>query len=385
MLCVAAPGEVTLVDEELPEVPEGGFRVETVYSGISAGTELTYVKGTNPYLTASWDRALGLFRPGAPAIAYPVRGIGYMQVGRVVQTRTGAVREGALVAMAYGHRTGYVADPLADRFVELPAGLDPVLGVYVAHMGPICANGLLHAAADLHGPAVRDLGDGVRGRRVAVVGAGVVGLLTASFALEHGAAEVVVADETPGRLRIAEALGARPLAVGTGRTTGRTTDGSVDGHAGGGTGDPAVELKRRWRHGPDDRGADVVFQCRGQARALALALRMLRPQGTVVDLAFYTQGADEVRLGEEFHHNGLSLRCAQIGRVPRGLAHAWDRERLSYETIALLGRRGAALREHLVTDVAGFAEAPRLLADLAARRRHSVQAVLRGDVEDEGG
>ncbi|MET7463126.1 zinc-binding dehydrogenase [Nonomuraea sp. NPDC005501] len=369
VLCVEAPGKIALAEEELPEVPEGGFRVATAYSGISTGTELTYVKGTNPYLAASWDRALGLFRPGAPAVRYPVRGIGYMQVGRVVEARTAAVREGALVAMAYGHRTGYVADPLTDRFVELPAGLDPVLGVYVAHMGPICANGLLHAAADLHGPAVRDLGDGVRGRRVAVVGAGVVGLLTASFALAHGAAEVVVADETPARLRIAEALGARALGAGALATEE----------------DPAVELKRRWRHGPDDRGADVVFQCRGQARALALALRMLRPQGTVVDLAFYTGGADEVRLGEEFHHNGLSLRCAQIGRVPRGLAHAWDRERLSYETIALLGQRGAVLREHLVTEVADFAEAPGLLADLAARRRHAVQAVLRCDVEDEGG
>ena len=50
--------------------------------------------------------------------------------------------------MAYGHRTGYAADPLRDRFVALPADLDPLLGIYVAHMGPICANGLLHAAAD---------------------------------------------------------------------------------------------------------------------------------------------------------------------------------------------------------------------------------------------
>ena len=85
-------------------------------------------------------------------MAYPVRGIGYMQVGRVVETRTRAVREGSTVAMAYGHRTGYVADPLQDRFVALPDDLDPLLGIYVAHMGPICANGLLHAAADLHGP-----------------------------------------------------------------------------------------------------------------------------------------------------------------------------------------------------------------------------------------
>ncbi|WP_345397424.1 zinc-binding dehydrogenase [Nonomuraea salmonea] len=257
-LSIEAPGEVCLVEEKLPDLPDGGFMVATAHSGVSAGTELTYVKGTNPYLGASWDPALGLFLDGAPSVAYPVRGIGYMQVGLVVETRTRAVREGALVAMAYGHRTAYVADPMTDRFVELPDDLDPLLGIYVAHMGPICANGLLHAAHDLHGPAVRDLGDGVRGRRVAVVGAGVVGLLTACFAMYAGAAEVVVVDETPSRLEIAAALGA----------------GTMDAAQ-----DPAVELKRRWRHGPNDRGADVVFQCRGQARALALGLRLLRPPG----------------------------------------------------------------------------------------------------------
>ncbi|MFG1702837.1 zinc-binding dehydrogenase [Nonomuraea sp. M3C6] len=364
ILSIEAPGQVALVEEKLPDMPEGGFMVATTHSGVSAGTELTYVKGTNPYLTSTWDPALGLFTEGAPSVAYPVRGIGYMQVGLVIDTRTRAVSEGALVAMAYGHRTAYVADPMTDRFVELPDDLDPVLGVYVAHMGPICANGLLHAAHDLHGPAVRHLGDGVRGRRVVVVGAGVVGLLTACFAISAGAAEVVVVDETPARLAVAERLGANVL----------TSDD-----------DPAVDLKRRWRHGPNDRGADVVFQCRGQPRALALALRLLRPQGTLVDLAFYTQGAQEVRLGEEFHHNGLTLRCAQIGRVPRGLAHAWDRERLSHETITLLRQRGRLLREHVITDVVGFAEAPEFLADLAARRRQTIQAVLCDHVEDEGG
>ncbi|SDJ58670.1 zinc-binding dehydrogenase [Nonomuraea jiangxiensis] len=364
MLSIEAPGRVELVEEKLPELPEGGFLVATTHSGVSAGTELTYVKGTNPYLTSSWDPALGLFSEGTPSVTYPVRGIGYMQVGLVVESRTRAVAEGSLVAMAYGHRTAYVADPMADRFVVLPDDLDPVLGVYVAHMGPICANGLLHAAHDLHGPAVRHLGDGVRGRRVAVVGAGVVGLLTACFAMWADAAEVVVVDETAARLAIAARLGANVLAADD---------------------DPAVALKRRWRHSPSDRGADVVFQCRGQPRALALALRLLRPQGTLVDLAFYTQGAQEVRLGEEFHHNGLTVRCAQIGRVPRGLAHAWDRERLSHETIGLLRERGGPLREHVITDVVGFPEAPGLLSDLATGRRQAIQAVLCDHVEDEGG
>ncbi|WDZ82538.1 zinc-dependent alcohol dehydrogenase [Micromonospora cathayae] len=356
VVVVSGPGQVDLVEEEPAELRPGTFRVETLYSGISAGTELSYVKGTNPYLNVTWNADLGLFQPGAASTPYPVRRLGYMQVGRVVESATPAVRVGAVGAMTYGHRTGYVADPVAERFVPLPDDLDPLLGVYVAHMGPICANGLLHAAADLHGADVRSLADGVAGRRVAVVGSGVVALLTALFAQRHGAASVVVLDPTPQRRQVAEALGLETL----------------DPDAA----DPAVVLKTRWAHTAGDRGADVVFQCRGQAWALHLALRLLRPQGTVIDLAFYQAGADQVRFGEEFHHNGLSLRCAQIGRVPRGLAPTWDRERLSAETVALLRDRGELIRAHLVSATVPFAEAPALLTDLAERRRQELQVVL---------
>ncbi|MCW3818066.1 zinc-binding alcohol dehydrogenase [Micromonospora sp. DR5-3] len=358
VVVVNGPGAVELVEQDPAELREGTFRMATVYSGVSAGTELSYVKGTNPYLNVTWNSDLGLFQPGAASTPYPVTRLGYMQVGRVVESRTPAVRVGTVGAMTYGHRTGYVADPLAERFVPLPDDLDPLLGVYVAHMGPICANGLLHAAADLCGTDVRSLGDGVRGRRVAVVGSGVVALLTALFARRHGAASVVVLDPTPARREVAEALGLETL------------DPEAD--------DPAVVLKTRWNHAAGDRGADVVFQCRGQAWALHLALRLLRPQGTVIDLAFYQAGADEVRLGEEFHHNGLSLRCAQIGRVPRGLAPVWDRERLSAETIELLRQYGDLIRKHLVTAVEPLEEAPGLLIDLAERRRQELQVVFAG-------
>jgi NADPH:quinone reductase-like Zn-dependent oxidoreductase len=353
---VTGPGRVEIVDEPQAPVVAGTFRVATLFSGVSAGTELSFVKGTNPALSSGWDATLGLFTPDDAGSAYPVTRLGYMEVGRVVESRTPAVPDGTVVAMTYGHRTGFLGDPVRDRVVPLPTDLDPLLGVYVAHMGPICANGLLHAAADLHGSAVRDLSDGVRGRRVAVTGAGVVGLMTALFARRHGAASVVVVDPTPQRRAVAEALGLETL------------DPAVD--------DPAVVLKTRWRHTADDRGADVVFQCRGQASALHLALRLVRPQGTVVDLAFYQGGADAVRLGEEFHHNGLTVRCAQIGRVPRGLAPTWDRERLSASTIDLLRADGDDIRRHLVSAVVPFDEAPVVLTDLAERRRHELQVVL---------
>ncbi|WP_218566612.1 zinc-dependent alcohol dehydrogenase [Vallicoccus soli] len=358
VLQVTGPGEVAWVPVGQGPLAEGSVRVDTLASGVSAGTELTFLKGTNPALTRTWDGTLGLFRDGGGAPAYPVRKLGYMQVGRVVESRSPHLPEGAAVAATYGHATGHDLDPLAERAVVLPEGLDPVLGTYVAHMGPICANGLLHAAEDLlgAGAAAADLGAGVRGRRVVVTGAGVVGLLTGLLAAHHGAAEVAVADPTPERLAAAAGLGLVP--VDTSST------------------DLGTWAKERWRHAAGDRGADLVLQGRGQAAALHDALRALRPQGTVVDLAFYPGGAGELRLGEEFHHNGLRLVCAQIGRVPRGLGHAWDRERLSAATVDLLLARGAAVREHLVSDLVPLAEAPALYADLAARRRHVLQAVL---------
>src|ERR671912_556809 len=180
---------------------------------------------------------MGLFRGTADALRYPAPRLGYMEVARVARSRSPAFAEGDLVAAAYGHATAHVADPVHEHVVPLLADLDPVLGVYVAHMGPICANGLLHAAADAVGGPVRSLADGVAGRRVLVTGAGVIGLLVGLLAAEHGAAEVVVVDATPERLAVAEALGLTPLPDGP---------------------DVPLQLKRRWRHGPADHGAHVA-------------------------------------------------------------------------------------------------------------------------------
>ncbi len=355
---IAAPGRAEIfIYEEDPPV-DGEFRVDTLYTGLSAGTELTFLKGTNPYLHASWDAERGVFLQGVPSRTFPIQALGYMEVARVVQTRTGDVAEGDLVALAYGHRTGHVVDAQRSLVTVLPPTLDPVLGVYVAQMGPICANGLLHAAAEAvgAGPGVQ-LADGVRDRHVLVTGGGVVGLLTGLFARRHGAAEVALADPDPQRLAAAERLGLLPVAD---------------------DGPEAVWqwCADRWRHRSADVGADVVFQCRGQAAVLATALRSVRPQGSVIDLAFYQGGAPELRLGEEFHHKGLTIRCAQIGRVPRGLDGSWDRRRLSAETLELLATCGEAVRHHVVTDMVPFDDGPALMTDLAARRRSTIQTVF---------
>ncbi len=334
-------------------LPQNHFRVETLYSGLSAGTELTFYKGTNPHLHARWDADMGVFRRDRPGVSAPLPFMGFMEVARVTESRCRTVAPGMLLAMCYGHQSGHTAH--GDEFVvPLPADLPALLGIYLAQQGPICANGLLHAAADQMGRRVETLADGVRERNVVVVGAGATGLLLGLWARHLGAAEVAVIDSTPERLAAAEALGLTAIP---------DRDGSA-----------WRACKQRWWHGLNDRGADLAFQCRGQTAALGTALRCLRPQGTVIDLAFYQSGAADLRLGEEFHHNGLTIRCAQIDNPPRSLS--WDHARLADETIRFLRDCGTEVQEHIITDIVPFSEAPGFIADLAERRRHAIQAVF---------
>ena len=61
-------------------------RLQTLYSGISAGTELTAYRGSNPYLHKQWDPTLKLFIPGdQTSLTYPVSGWGYEEVGEVIE------------------------------------------------------------------------------------------------------------------------------------------------------------------------------------------------------------------------------------------------------------------------------------------------------------
>ncbi|MDI6024746.1 zinc-binding dehydrogenase [Corticibacterium sp. UT-5YL-CI-8] len=345
---------ITSYDEGPPS--EGQVRLDALYSGFSAGTELTFFKDTNPYLKSRWDEGRGLFIEGEPSARFPVPFLGYMEVARVAESRNAAFSAGEIVCSTYGHKSGHMADPFNELLIPLPDGIDPILGIFVAQMGPIAANGILHADAEMLGRDVRRLGEGIAGRAVVVIGGGTVGMLTALFAKEAGAT-VVLADPSAFRREKAEALGIAAL-----------DEEQAWQHA-----------KSAWRHGPTDRGADIVFQTRAHSGSLHGALRALRPQGTVIDLAFYQGGAEHTRLGEEFHHNGLSIRCAQIGRVPRGLNHLWDRRRLSAETTSLLSRHGDAIRQEMITHVVPIDDAPRFLQTLISERPDFLQIVFSFD------
>ncbi|TME64368.1 MAG: zinc-binding dehydrogenase [Chloroflexi bacterium] len=272
-------GEVDCHSYPIAPLIDGAVRVRSARTAISPGTELTYIgrSATNPYLHRRWDPELRLFVDGAPSVTYPIV-FGYRAAGIVVESRTDRVTEGTRVFGNWRH-TEFTTLAASDALAQLlPTELSFDDGVDLAQMLPIAVNAVAfsegrHAA----GPAV-------------VFGCGPVGLLVGQVAKATGAAIVYAVDRLPARLDIARSVGLEPL--------------SADG-------DVAARLKHEL--GPE--AVPVAFECTGSPAALGDAIRVVRRRGTVVAVGFYQGDASGLRLGEEFHHNGVEIRSGQIGNL----------------------------------------------------------------------
>jgi 2-desacetyl-2-hydroxyethyl bacteriochlorophyllide A dehydrogenase len=334
-----APREVALV--ECPPVPllPRSVRIRTWYSGISAGTELTAYRGSNPYLTGTWDPDSRLFVPGRPTFGYPVSGWGYSEVGEVVEVADGVESPsvGDLVYGVWGHRSDAVvaADVVSGRAVDA----DSAIRGCFARPGAIALNAVFASDARL-------------GHRVAVFGQGVIGLLATRLATLSGA-QVVAVDAVPARLRVARTMGAVA-----------TVDAAVPGGAGA-----AV---RAWSPG----GVDAAIELSGSDRALHEATRAVVVEGTVVAAGFYQGGAGNLRLGEEFHHNRVRIVANQISAPPASLGAHWDQRRLVATFMAQVEAERVSV-EDLVTDVVEAGDVAAVFRRLDAGDPDVLQAILR--------
>jgi 2-desacetyl-2-hydroxyethyl bacteriochlorophyllide A dehydrogenase len=289
---IVEPGRADLAATD-PLVPgPGQVRLRTLYSGISAGTELTTYSGSNPYLHRRWEPGPRLFLEGAASLTYPVVGAGYEEVGEVVELGPAAqgVGVGDVVWGIWGHRSDGVLPAASAARQLLPAGTDPIVGVF-ARAGAVALNAVIEA--DLH-----------VGETVAIFGQGVIGMLATRLAALNGA-RVVAVDVRHSRLRASERFGAAHTVAATDRS--------------------AAEAVRELTSG---RGADACIDLSGSYEAVQEAIRTCCYGGRVVAAGFYQGEGGALRLGEEFHHNRIELVSSQISGPPTRHSHRWSPERL---------------------------------------------------------
>jgi threonine dehydrogenase-like Zn-dependent dehydrogenase len=337
----AGPGTIDFDEYEDRPLQPDEVRLRTLYSGISAGTELTAYRGTNPYIHKRWDPSQKLFVPAAaPSQPYPMSGWGYEEVGEVVEVgaAVAGVAIGNIVYGTWGHRTHHVVDEAYARERLLPAGLAPVLGIF-SHIGAIALNGV-------HDARIRV------GETVAIFGLGVPGQIAAQLARGSGA-RVIGVDLFDGRLAIASTLGALDVAINAG---------------GGNVAEQIKELT-------GGRGADVSLELSGSTAALHEAIRATAYSARVVTLGFFQGEARHLYLGEEFHHNRINVVCSQISGVDPELTYRWNRLRL-VQTAMRLQAEGVLNLKPLISHTFPFEQAAEAFRLLDQEPEQALQVVL---------
>ncbi len=299
-LVFTAPHQVDVVESELPPPQAGQVVVETVVSGISAGSEMLVYRGQMPRDLAVDDTIAAL----GGLFDYPVR-YGYAAVGRVRDL-------GADVEPSWRDRLVFAFQPHASHFVTdvanlrlLPPALAPEAAVFLPNM---------ETAVSL----VMD-GSPVVGERVAVVGQGVVGLLVTWLLAQLSLATLVTVDGLALRRRWSEQMGAT-VSLGP-----EALDGAVRALAGS-----SAEA------GPD--GADLTLELSGNPQALDAAIALTGFGGRIVVGSWYGEKRVDVDLGGRFHRAHMRLISSQVSHLgPRWLAR-WTKPRRLAVAEGLLAR-----------------------------------------------
>ncbi len=321
LLYHTGPRRVEIREVPVPRPAAGQVLVRTLRSGISGGTERLVYRGEVP-ADLALDDTIGAL---GGTFAYPFA-YGYACVGRIVGQLAGDER---LVFAFHPHQDLFAADE--SDLIPLP-DLDPA----AATLFPLVETAL---------QVTLDAEAGYRDR-VIVLGAGVLGLLTALL-LQRAGARPLVADPLAWRRDLARSLGA----------------------------DAAAPEELAGQQVP------LVIDASGNPDAPAVALDLLAQEGTLLVASWFGVKPVTLPLGGAFHRRRLVIRSTQVSTVPARLAGTWTPARRRRETVDLLA--GLPLAP-LCTDVFPFARAAAAFQAVDQGRPGLMHAVLDYDRSTAG-
>ncbi|WP_139902977.1 zinc-binding dehydrogenase [Clostridium thermarum] len=340
LLVLEQPKKVGYEEYEERELLANEVRIQTLYTGISAGTELTSYRGTSPFFNKKWDATNRIFeKETETSWTYPLKQWGYEEVGKVVEIGKDVqeVEVGDIIFGTWGHKSNHIAEESFAKDRKLHKDLDPICGIF-SHIGAIGINAILDANIHV-------------GETVAVFGQGVPGQIVTQLAKLNGA-RVIAVDLDDTRLAFAKKFGA-DIILNSGKC------------------DAAKEIKEITK----GLGADVAIEISGAPRALHEAIRCAAYSGRVVSSGFIQGEPKGLYLGEEFHHNRINLVCSQISGVDPSLSYRWNRLRLNH-TVMDLQKEGKLDLKGLITHTIPFDEAAKAYELLDNATEQVLQMVL---------
>jgi 2-desacetyl-2-hydroxyethyl bacteriochlorophyllide A dehydrogenase len=274
-LFFTAPRTVEVRRIPLAPPQPGEVRVQTLVSGISAGTEMLMYRGQFPKGLAA-DATISALQD---EMRYPFP-YGYAAVGRVVEVgdTIPAKMVGQHVFSFQPHCAEFVTS--LDNLIPLPTDIRPEQAIFLPNM-ETAVTFVLDAA-----PKLRE--------RVVVYGQGVVGLLTTAILARFPLETLTTIDPDSAR---------RALSIQWGATTS-LPPGALDF--------------------PD---ADLVFELTGRPSVLTDAIESAGFGGRVVIGSWYGEKRAPIDLGGHFHRNRITLLSSQVSTLAPHLTGRWSKTR----------------------------------------------------------
>lgn len=321
-----APGVVELRSHTLEEPRDRQVRVETLATAISAGTEMLFYRGEVPS-----DVPIDETLPGYESEATYPMGYGYCHVGEVAAVGSGLRRDlvGRRVFSFRGHAEAHVVD--RDELIEIPAGQPTDRAVLLP---------MMETAVSL----VMD-GQAMIGERVAVVGQGIIGALTAAVLSHTAVDELAVIDPIASRRRAVLPL----------------CELEPDAY---GNAEEALAAR--------DRKFDLVYELSGNPAGLDAALSLLGYAGRLVLGSWYGTKPTSVDLGR-LHRNRNTIHMSQVSRVAPQHSGHFNRQRRLHVALNWLDKIPV---ERLITHRVAFDELASAYDMIAQRPHECLQVVV---------
>ena len=315
---------ISVVEYDLPTVPDDGVLVQNEYTAVSVGTEIyNYINGCEPGGKPSFPRSTGYCNAGV-----------VLEVGKDVK----GIVPGDRVAGQGNHASHSILSGLINK---VPANVSSRAAVFMV-MG----------ATSLHGHRVArpELGEAV-----VVTGMGIVGHLAATFAKLSGAVPVFAVDLDDFRLQKARERG---------------VDVCINPEK-----EPDVaEVVRRYCVAD---GADLVIEATGVPAVYPMALTLARLGGRLLALGS-PRGSVEVSFFAEVHLREVSILGAHQPKTPdeADLYYPWSKRR-DRDLVLWLMSEGKLPIEDLITHEASPSDCQAVYAMLADDPREVLGVVFK--------
>ncbi|MEP1443670.1 MAG: zinc-binding alcohol dehydrogenase [Hyphomicrobiales bacterium] len=297
----------TLKTVKLPALAANEILVDSLYSGISRGTESIVFNGKIP--KSEWQAMRCPHQNGD--FSFPIA-YGYAVVGKVIAIGSGITKlfAGETVFVLHPHQENIII--AEDMARPIPENVPANRAVLSANM-ETALNAVWDANLEAH-------------HKVSVVGGGVVGLLTAYVAAQDSSTPVTLIDINPNKQKIAEKLGLN------------------------------FALPKNAKD-----GQDVVFHTSANGAGLQTAINLLAFEGQVIEMSWYGDKPVQLSLGGPFHSKRLKIVSSQVGHIapPKRATHGYA-ERMA-EAMQLLV--DPAL-DHLLEEAITFNALPDALPDI---------------------